>query len=110
MADEPTGTQPKWNVLALVAFAGSLVWIPVAVVLLLTDGHAPPAAIAAVISTVLGIGLGTVARRRIDAAPGTYRGRGYAVAGLLFGWIALFAAGGLIFWLLLPDSAPAPAP
>jgi hypothetical protein len=109
MADESTKAKPKWNVLAIAAFAGSLLWVPICVWLALKDGHAPPAAVSAVVSAVLGLGLGSFARRQIDKAqPHTYRGRSFAVWARLLGWIAIFVAGGIIFWLLLPDHAPLP--
>ena len=105
----PTKTKPKWNVLALVAFAGSLLWVPVCAFLALKDGHAPPAAISAIVSAVLGLGLGSLARRQIDKAPThTYRGRSLASSARLLGWIAILVAAGIIFWLLLPDHAPVP--
>ncbi len=109
MSAETTKPQPKLNVLAIVAFAGSLLWVPICAFLALKDGHAPPAAISAVVSAGLGLGLGTFARRQIDRAPrDTYRGRGFAVWARLLGWIAIFVAAGIVFWLLLPDHAPLP--
>ncbi len=109
MSAETTKPQPKLNVLAIVAFAGSLLWVPICAFLALKDGHAPPAAISAVVSAVLGLGLGTFARRQIDKAPRhTYRGRSFAVWARLLGWIAILVAAGIIFWLLLPDHAPLP--
>jgi hypothetical protein len=109
MADDATEAKPKWNVLAIAAFAGSLLWVPVCAFLALKDGHAPPAAISAIVSAVLGLGLGSFARRQINKAPrGTYRGRGFAVWARLLGWIAILVAAAIIFWLLLPDHAPLP--
>ena len=109
MSAETSKAQPKLNALAIVALAGSLLWIPVCAYLAVKDGHAPPAAISAVVSAVLGLGLGSLARRQIDKAPqDTYRGRNIAVIARLCGWIAILVAGGIIFWLLLPDHAPLP--
>ncbi len=110
MSAESPKANPKWNVLALVAFAGSLLWIPVVFFLLFTDGHAPPAAISAILSVILGLGVGTLALRQIDKDPGAYRGRKYALAARLLGSLAVLVAGAIIFWLLLPDSAPPAAP
>ncbi len=109
MPEQAGKPQPKLNVLAIVALAGSLLWIPICAYLAIKDGHAPPAAISAVVSMLFGLVLGTVARRQIDRAPRrTYRGRSIAVWARLLGWVALLVAIGIIFWLLLPDHAPLP--
>ena len=110
MSAETSKAQPKLNVLAIVALAGSLLWVPICTFLAFKDGHAPPAAISAVVSMPSRPRCsGRSPARQIDKAPRhTYRGRGFAVWARLLGWVAILAAAGIIFWLLLPDHAPLP--